>query len=289
MKRILFSAGTALALATTAPLSAQDAGSDAATEELDQVMDMMTEIFPVEPLTPEEEARLPQAQRIVALVIPEGTMGKIMGDMIDDMLKPIMTMGGSGAKTALAQEIGVSPFELNMTDEEAADIVAMFDPVWAERQERELEAFPQMMREMMTLMEPGMRKAMSEAYATHFTTPELDGIEAFFATDIGAKYAAESFAMASDPRMMGASMEALPAMMQAMGDMEARIEESTADLPEARVYSDLTPAQRALVIEATGFTDDELRTLSEASAGSAGGWDSENNEAAMEPAVEGQD
>lgn len=274
MKRMLFSAGAAFALITTAPLSAQDASADPAPEELEQVMDMMGEMFPVEPLTPEEEARLPQAQRIVALVIPEGTMAEIMGGIIDDMLKPIMTMGGSGAKTALAQEIGVSPFELDLTEEEAAEIVTVFDPAWAERQEREFEAFPQIMREMMALMEPGMRKAMSEAYAARFSTSELDGIEAFFATDIGAKYARESFAMASDPRMMGASMEALPAMMQAMGDMEARVEQSTADLPEVRAYGDLTPAERALVIEATGFTDEELRSMSETQDWSEDDWDS---------------
>lgn len=261
IKRSLFTATAGLSLAMAAPALAQDDTDDLAASkaELEQVMGALGTLFPKEPLTPEQEARLPAAQRIVALMIPEGTMGDIMGKMIDDIVRPMMQFGGSQAKSTLARNIGVSPFEIDLSEEDSAALASLFDPAWAERQEREFAVFPEMMRQMLTLMEPGLRKAMSEAYAVRFTEDELADIAAFFGTETGAKYARESFAMASDPRMMGASMEALPAMMEAMGDMEARVAEATADLPQVRSYDDLSPAERERVIAATGFTDAEIR------------------------------
>lgn len=261
-KRTLLACVTGVSLAFSAPLVAQDDQDDLAASqaELEQAMGVMAQLFPKEPLTPEQEARLPAAQRIVALMIPEGTMGNIMGKMIDDIVRPMMDFGGSQAKSTLARNIGVSPFEIDLTEEESAALASLFDPAWAERQEREFAVFPEMMREMMALMEPGLRKALSEAYAVRFTDDELAEIESFFRTETGAKYARESFAMASDPRMMGASMEALPAMMGAVGDMEAKVAQATADLPPTRAWDELSSAERERVIAATGFTDAEIRT-----------------------------
>lgn len=261
MKRLILSATIGIALGAATPLAAQDdaSGEEAAMAELDTMMGTLAEAFPAEPLTPEEEARLPQAQRIVALIIPEGTMAEIMGQMIDDIVKPMMAMSGSGAKLAVAKGLGVTPFELDITEEKAAELAVLFDPAWKERQKREFDVFPSVMRDMMVLMEPGLRTAMSQAYAARFTSEELTDIEAFFSTSTGRKYARESFAMASDPRMMGASMEALPAMMGAMGDMEARMAEAVADLGEVRGFDDLSDAGRAQVVEATGFTEEEIR------------------------------
>ena len=260
-KRTLLACVTGLALAFSAPLVAQDDQDDLAASqaELEQAIGAMAQMFPKEPLTPEQEARLPAAQRIVALMIPEGTMGDIMGKMIDDIVRPMMQFGGAQAKSTLARNIGVSPFEIDLSDEDSAALARLFDPAWAERQEREFAVFPEMMRQMLTLMEPGLRKALSEAYAVRFTEGELADIAAFFSTETGAKYARESFAMASDPRMMGASMEALPAMMGAMGDMEAKVAQATADLPPTRAWDELSSAERERVIAATGFTDAEIR------------------------------
>ncbi len=258
MKRVSLTIAASLALATSAPLAAQGQETEAAQDGLEQVMGAMSELFPTEPLSAEEQARLPQAERIIALVIPEGTMGDIMGKMIDDIVRPMMALAGSGAKAAVAEGMGVTPYELDLDEAQAAELATLFDPAYAERMERELDAFPQMMREMMTLMEPSLRKAMSEAYAIHFTSPELTEIEAFFETETGAKYARESFAMASDPRMMSASMEALPAMMQALGDIEARMKASTADLPPPRNFAELSQEERDAVTAATGFTEDEI-------------------------------
>ena len=89
MKRIVLSALGGFALMSAAPLWAQDEGASdefsAEQAELEQFMSGMATLFPKEPLTADEQARLPQAERIIALMIPEGAMGDIMGKMIDDI------------------------------------------------------------------------------------------------------------------------------------------------------------------------------------------------------------
>jgi hypothetical protein len=104
-----------------------------------------------------------------------------------------------------------------------------------------------------------MRKAMSELYAIRFTNSELAEIDRFFATATGTKYARESFMMASDPRVASASMEAMPAMMGMLGDMERRLAERTADLPAVRGFNALSAAEQAKVAEMTGYSIDEIR------------------------------
>ncbi|MFL0355335.1 DUF2059 domain-containing protein [Erythrobacter sp. GH1-10] len=267
MKTALPVLAAALALGSPLPVLAQgeaeqieesDASTDADDAALQEAMKTLGAMFPTEPLTAEQEARLPLAQKLVATMIPEGTMGEIMGTMLDDMLGPLMEMGPPQSKSTVAKNIGVTAFELDLTDEQAAELAALFDPAWKERNEREMAMVPQMMREIMTLMEPGMRKAMSELYAINFSTEELAEVEAFFATETGAKYARKSFAMASDPRMMSASMEAMPAMMGMLGDLEARVEESTADLPPPRAFSELDPEEQQKIAQMAGLTVEQI-------------------------------
>ncbi|MCK0127033.1 DUF2059 domain-containing protein [Erythrobacter sp. F6033] len=279
---------TAFAL-TPSPALAQDEdeqvemaeGDETGADELGQAMAMLSGLFPVEPLTADQEARLPLAQNIIAKMIPEGTLGEMMEGMMGDMLGPIMEMGPKASTTTVADRIGVTAFELEMDDEQAAEIASIFDPAWKERSDRQAAIMPEMMREMMTAMEPGMRKAMSELYAINFSATELTEIDAFFSTETGANFARKSFTMASDPRVMSASMEALPQMMGQFANLEARMVEVAADLPEQRNFADLSDAEKARIAEATGFTVDEIESnlsMSEIE------WDEEAAEEASEDA-----
>jgi len=280
MKRMILAGFACLALVTGTPAAAQvDEGAGDSMAELDALMADMSAIFPREPLSPEQEARLPAAERIISLMIPEGAMSDIMGGLIDDIFQPMMEMGPSASAQTLAKAIGVPPTELELDEEKSADLARLFDPAYEQRRNLQFALLPDLLREMMTTMEPGLRVVMSELYAIKFTQAELTDIEAFFSTETGRKYARESFAMASDPRIMSASMEALPAMMGALGDMEARMEEVTADLPPVRRYVDLTEAERARVIEATGLSDEDIRYSIDPE-----GWAAEADEYAEEAA-----
>jgi hypothetical protein len=246
---------TALAL-TPQPLLAQES-----PEEIDQAMAMLGQMFPAEPLTPEQETRLPQAQRIITRMIPEGTLGELMGSMFDKLMGPMMAAADTSAITAVINGIGLERSELDLTPEHTAELAALFDPAHAERQTREAAVMPGVMRDLMTVMEPSMRKAMSELYAIHFSQTELDGIEAFFQTDVGTAYARKSFTMSSDPRIISVSMEALPQMMGSFAEVEQKMAEATADLPKQRAFADLSAAEQAKVAELTGYELDDLKAI----------------------------
>lgn len=260
MKRTLLALAVGTSLGMSAPVLAQSQdGADTSQDAVEEAFAGLAEAFPRDPLTPEQEARLPAAKRIIALVIPEGTMAKMMGSMFDDMLSPMMQMAPAPSQSTIAKGIGVSVGELTLSDEDAADIASIFDTAWAERQDRQMSVFPQIMTEIMSTMEPGMREVMSELYAIKFNESDLAAIEAFFSTETGAKYASESFAMASDPRVMSASMEMMPALMGALGDMEARMAEAVEDLPQVRSYNELTKQERIAITKATGLTEKDIR------------------------------
>lgn len=268
--RALFTAFAGLTLlAAPVALAAQDAEAPAeevmvdaaAGEEADpmaQAMAMLGAMFTAEPLNAEQQARLPAAQGLIAKIIPEGTMGEMIDKMMGGVLGPIMAAAPDGATTTLAKQIGTEPYALDLTEEQAGELASLFDPAWAERQQREMAMLPTLMKEVVTLMEPGMRKAMSELYAIRFSATELAEIDAFFSTGTGGKYARESFLMASDPRIMASTMEAMPALMGSIGDIEKRMAESTADLPAKRAFADLTAAEKAKVSEMTGLTVEDI-------------------------------
>lgn len=271
IRRIFIPAASLAALALAPqPLAAQDMAENTAAAEpaaegegdpMTQAMGMLSAMFPVEPLTADQQGRLPQASRIITRMIPEGTLGEMMGGMFDKLFGPMAALGGPPASAVVQKGIGLSPVEAGLDDEQTAQIAALLDPAYEERHAREMAVMPTMMREMMTVMEPTMRKAMAELYAINFSQKELDDIEAFFQTDSGTAYARKSFTMSSDPRILAASMESLPQMMGAIGDIEKKIAAASADLPARRSFADLSQADKAKIATLTGYSIEQIEGL----------------------------
>ncbi len=268
--RSFFSTTAALTLALS-PVAAL--AQDAETEETAAIADgdmgedvlaemfgALGEMFAVEPLTDGQNARLPLATSIVDKMIPAGSMAEMMDNMMGGTLGPIMEMAGdAGPKQKLAERLGITAFELsNVGEDDAAQLLEVFDPSWKARQAREAELMPKVMGEIMTVMEPPMKRAMSELYAINFSDNELGEIDAFFSTETGANFARKSFTMAADPRIMGATMESLPQLMGAMASIETRMAEATADLGPARTFDQLSSDEKAFVSEVTGMSVDDI-------------------------------
>jgi len=248
-----------LAFAVPIPAMAQDAAvDDPEAAELEAAMAMLGSMFTVEPLTEDQTVRLPLAEQIVAKMIPEGSMAEMMGGMFDEMLGPIMQMAGPPSGSIVADQIGVLPTELELDDAQSAELAQMFDLAWEERNRRQMALFPEMLSGMMAAMEPAMRTAMSELYAINFSEAQLTEIDAFFATETGTAFARKSFTMASDPRIMAASMEAFPAMMGMLGDLEQKMLEVSSDLPPIRSFDELSADEKARIAELTGFSSEEI-------------------------------
>jgi len=269
MRKLILSAAGALALCNAIPATAQeDSAEESAPGE--EFVGALLGLFAPEPLTAEQEVRLPAAQAIVAKIVPPGTMGEMMNSMFSGMLGPIMDLAAQPSNSEVAKQLGLESWEIVLDAEQSAEVLALLDPVWRERQERTMAATQVAIGKMMTTMEPILREAMAQLYAINFEARELADIDAFFSTESGAAYARKSFTMASDPRMMGAMMQAMPEMMGSVAEIEAEMAAAVADLPPARTYADLDAAQRERLAELTGL---DQAAIEEGMARAAAGGD----------------
>lgn len=252
-RKTVFAASAGLALIAQ-PIAAQDSLDD------DPAMAAVLDMFKAEPLTAEEEARLPLAGEVVAQMIPEGTMGEMMGSLFDGMLKPIMDLAQEPSAETVAEQLGVEESTLALEGENVEEALSILDPVWSERAQIEADMMPKIMADLMNAMEPSMRRGMTEVYAVHFTNEELTDINAFFQTTSGANFARKSFTISSDPRLIGSMMEDMPTLMGAFETMGEQIATATADLPAARSFDEITIIQRTRLAELTGLSVEDLET-----------------------------
>jgi len=248
------------------PLFAQDDTVETESAEVasepqnaEEMMEFFGSMFAAEPLSEEQQARLPLATRLVEKIMPEGVLEEMMAPMFDGFLKPVMAMGKPSARSVAAKLLGVRSIELDLDEDEAAQIAAKLDPAWEERERRKMEMVPELTARLIGAMEPAMRRAMAEVYAVHFTQTELEDIAAFFDTPSGASYARKSYQLASDPRLMSATMQALPQSMEALEGLKEEFERANADLPKKRGFADLSAEERARLAEVTGLSEQELK------------------------------
>ena len=232
---------------------------DPATQAM--MREMMGEFFPVEPLTAEQEARLPATQLAANAVLPDGTLLRTMNMMGEGFLGDIMTMGLSEevATGSLLDSLGIYEEELDsVTEADRSKLLAMIDPQADARAKLQSDALMAAMADVMAQFEPALRDGLARAYARRFTDQQLADVNAFFATPSGSFYASESWVASSDPQVMAAMTEAMPAMMGAFFAMAETMEAADAELPAVRTYSDLSASERARAAELLGISAKEL-------------------------------
>ena len=264
MKKIV-NAMAAAALVCAVPAAAQEdpehSQSAMSPGELDEFAGMMASLFQTEPLTEEQNARLPAAQAVVGEMMPDGFYGEMMAGMMDKMLRPMLTMF-SQPEFVLGARLTVDAEAIEALEEgEQAELTAMLDPAYEARGDAMVAVLTSRMGGMFTAMEGPMREGLSKAYAVRFDDAQLADIAAFFATPTGGEYARESMALFADPQVMQASMQALPAMMSGFGDIESAMREAMTALPAERGYDDLTEAQRKRMAELLDVDPAQLADL----------------------------
>ena len=264
MKQIV-NAMAAAALVCAVPAAAQEdpehSQSAMSPGDLDEFAGMMAGLFQTEPLTEEQNARLPAAQAVVGEMMPDGFYGEMMAGMMDKMLRPMLTMF-SQPEFVLGARLTVDAEAIEALEEaEQAELTAMLDPAYQARGDAMVAVLTSRMGGMFTAMEGPMREGLSKAYAVRFDDAQLADIAAFFATPTGGEYARESMALFADPQVMQASMQALPAMMSGFGDIESAMREAMAALPAERGYGDLTEAQRERMAELLDVDPAQLADL----------------------------
>lgn len=206
-----------------------------------------------------DPARLAVARRVVGKLMPEGvyaemfrgTFGTLMDTMIgsvDEMpLEDVMRLGGLDQEQAKA----LGPAKLG-------EIMEIYDPHWKERMKAMIDAFSEMMADMMSQYEPKMREAMSLTYAREYGIEDLNEMDRFFSTPSGMRYAAKSILLFMSPELMASMQDMMPEMMKRMPDMMALVESATADIPPARKIADLDPKDRKRLAELLGVDEGKL-------------------------------
>ena len=260
-----------LSLALSAPAMAQDivmgeiegevaiddAEADGAMDEA-AVLAMMSGLFQAEPLTAEQEARLPAATAIVATMMPEGFYGEIMRDMMEKTMRPMMAMF-SEPDFILASRLTLDEAALaDLSDAEKQELLTMLDSAWDQRADTMVDALVSNMGGAFAAVEPPVRAGLAKAYAVRFDEAQLADISAFFATPTGGEFARQSMALFADPQVMGATMEAMPEMIGSFTEMETAMEAALESLPAERDYADLSMAQRARMADLLGVEPDAL-------------------------------
>lgn len=274
----------ALALANAQPALAQDMaageepavaiGADDPTEDgaAEDDMDalgmailgaMIATMFEPEPLAPDAEARLPQAQAVAGSLVPDGVYGIMMTQLVESFTGPIFELaelGDSMGGAELAEYTGLSTDQTgDLSEEERNELTKMFDPVYGERASATIDMVSGMLNQVFVALEPGMREGLARAYAGRFTDSELAELQAFFATPTGAKYAAGSLPAYTDPQVISGLMQSFPALMEQLPTLIESLESVESDLPEPRRYDDLTPSEQRRASALLGVDQVTLR------------------------------
>lgn len=239
----------AAALIFTAPAVAHAGPASAGT-----AMSTIQASTPVDPMT------LAKARQVATRLLPPGIykkiLGSVMGPMFDNMgdmvksmpLKQLAEIGGLDGQQAAA---------LDKVD--VAEVMAIYDPHWQEREKLSVQAMMDAMAEFFTTVEPDLREAMAQAYAHHFTAAELDDLNRFFATASGAKFANRYMTIMTDPAMIDATKSMMPKMMQQMPQFIRAAQRAAAALPPPRKIEDLSPAEKAKLAKALGVDESKLQ------------------------------
>ena len=254
LKQALCTLGAAALALLPTPALAQDDADAAAMEQFAA----FGEMFDLEPLTPEQEARLPLARELMRQVLPDGAMQEMIASTFDGVMSPLIVMANADATAALNGVLGYRSLELGLDEAAAEEVLAITDPSWRERNEATNSAAQAMVLDTMTRMEPVMRNVMAELYAINFHDTQLADIAAFYATPSGEAFARQSYTMAGDPRIMAAMFSEPELIFGPMMEMPAALEEATASLPAVRSFADLSAEEKARLTELTGFSKEEL-------------------------------
>ena len=244
-------------------------GDTAGAEDFDpaalaMVSSIFATMFQADPLTPEAEARLPEATAVAASLVPEGVYGEMMGQMMESFLSPILELaesdGGAMSATDLADYTGLYGEDLaQLSPEERVELTQMFDPVYESRTRAQFDMIVNTANTAFAALEPGVRDGLAKAYASRFEASELAALNAFFATPAGAKYARQSLVINTDPQVISGMMQSIPSLLQELPVLLESIEEAEAGLPEPRRFDDLTPAEQRRASEILGVEQMVLR------------------------------
>ena len=107
---------------------------EALSDEIMSEFSILSEMFAVEPLTPDQESRLPQTKLMAGKMIPEDTFGPVLRESMQPFFDLIQEAGAGEPRNRLSEVSGVEIDDLyELEDEVAEEALDIFDPTYGER------------------------------------------------------------------------------------------------------------------------------------------------------------
>lgn len=196
-------------------------------------------------LAPVNPALLAKARPVAAIILPDGTMARMMGPMMQKIMGPMMDSFTQMPVRELLKAGGMDSVEAHKLNPATInEIMAIMHPNFRQRMDIMMNSMMPAIGQFMGRFEPDMCEGMAEAFASRYDAAELDQINAFMKTPVGAKFGSGFMELATDPHYIGKVQTIMPAMMQAMPEIMKKSTAQMEALPKPRTYNDLTPAER---------------------------------------------
>jgi hypothetical protein len=261
--RVLVKGIAAAAVLTFAmPATAQQPQEAADNTQLIQALE---QAYKPEPLTPEQQERLPAATRAAGRVMPNGFYARIMQSSMDRIMGPLLDQFTVPSVEDLAKDIGYQGSKKPQLDAATTKrLLLVIDPVADQRAKVATGLIMSKIVDMMSQFEGPIREGLAKSYAVRFTDQQLADINAFFATPTGEVYASQSMEAFTDPQTMSAMAQTMPLFVQQFQQQLPQIfgglQEALSKMPSPRTFSDLSPPERQQLATAFGISVDQLRT-----------------------------
>lgn len=190
-----------------------------------QLLAMFEKLFPAQP-DPAPE-RLALSRITVNGLLPDGTYGRMMDDMMGGMVDRVLNLSGAdfGAKGKDGKPA---------TDQTLREQAIKDDPHFDERMRIMQRVIGEEMAKIAKVMEPRLREGLARSMARRFDEKQLADINAFLATDSGRAFGGQSMAMWVDSDVIRSMVSSFPEMLTAMPPAIARLEAETAHLPKPK-------------------------------------------------------
>ena len=255
MKSALRVCAPAFLLGSAPALAAQDMPQ----EVMAAAGEALAESWAADPLSPEQEARVPAATKVVDSLFPIGTYREMMTGTIGPMTQSMVGAASQVPFSVMSAAIGLSDEETEgMSDATIGEVMALIDPAFEERVALSSGLSTELLNTVVDRIEPSIRAGLMRAYASRFTEAQLTEMQGFFETETGSEFARQNYLIFVDPQFISAMGEAMPVIMEVMPDIAAKLEEDMAALPAPRSYSDLSEDERQQLADLLGMTQEQL-------------------------------
>ena len=198
----------------------------AAAPDMAAMLKMFDKFFPPQPEP--EPARLALARTTSQALVPPGSVGQAVGEMMGAMVERVLDLRASDfpVNPAKASPKG-TPGDQNFHQSLLAK-----DPYFDERMRLTRAAVEIELSRFSSVIEPRLREGVARAVARRFDQRQLTEINAFFTTDSGKALGKHFLGLWFDPDLMRSMVAAAPDMMRLMPGSLERIVAATAHLPK---------------------------------------------------------